>query len=226
MISLSYMPHRSRAPWRTASLIFLIAATVGAGLIRGGVDLSIQVGACALVVAAFLASIAAAHRRRMRISLLALALCVPVATMLFQLIPLPPGVLRWLSPNAHELLEGALRPLALYPSWRPLSLDPAATAREILKGVACVAAAAAAVRLCRKPDSRRVLLMGLALAGTTHAIIVLSAAAVGAEPLLEPRVTFVNPNHLAALLNLSAFIALGLAAEARDYRRSLWLAAA
>ena len=41
----------------------------------------------------------------------------------FQIVPLPPGLIRWLSPRAHELFEFVLGPEGRYPAWRPLSLS-------------------------------------------------------------------------------------------------------
>jgi tetratricopeptide (TPR) repeat protein len=153
--------------------------------------------------------------------LLALPLAVSALLCLLQLLPLPEGLLRVLSPEAAALRDFALVPLGLEGP-RPLSLDPAATWRALSLTVSCLLVLVAAVQVCRSRRARRRLLTTLAATGAGLATLGLGHALFGVEQWLgvfsfapappPPLVTpFVNPNHLSAFLGLSSTVALGLA---------------
>lgn len=208
-----------RSPASTAAQLALALAVVGLPLARGGVDWQAQSAAVVLAALAFALLAGSRHGDTpLFLGGLAVALVVTVA----QLVPVPTMVHR-LSPGARDLFESALRPIGLYPAARPLSLDPPATARELAKGVACLLAAGAAARVAGVRSRQERLLGAVALSGIVVAGSGLSAALAGLGPFLEPRLTFVNPNHLAGFLNLTSFVALGFALSSRGRGRLLWL---
>lgn len=159
----------------------------------------------------------------------------------FQLVPLSPAVIEELSPKAHEILSFTLGPFALYAedAWRPLSLAPPETARELLRLVGLAAAFLAARNgLTERGDLRR-LLASLALVGVALVGIGAIHQVSGARAILglyrSPGAmsqffnsTFVNPNHLAAFLVLATLAALALSVSEDvtiGWRRAMAVAA-
>ncbi len=63
----------------------------------------------------------------------------------------------------------------------------------------------------------------VAVSGIVAALVGLGGALLSMSPLLESRLTFVNPNHLAGFLNLTSFSALGFALRSRGQARALWM---
>ncbi|QRN95939.1 O-antigen ligase family protein [Archangium violaceum] len=160
------------------------------------------------------------QRRSLHLPLLALPLGAGALLCLLQLVPLPPGLLAVLSPEAAALRDFTLVPLGL-DGPRPLSLDPPSTWRELARHLAYLLTFIAAVQVCRSGRARRRLLGTLAFTGAGVASLGLLHSLLGLDrlwgviafvharpPLLTP---FGNPNHLAAFLTLSATVALGLA---------------
>ncbi|SEN12884.1 O-antigen ligase [Stigmatella aurantiaca] len=187
-------------------------------------------------VAAVLACIGARRQgRKLHLPLFVLLLGVGAALCLVQLVPLPPGLLAGVSPEAASLREFALVPLGL-PAAGPVSLDPPATWRELAKSLAYGLAFLAAVEVCRSQRSRRRLLATLAFTGAGVALLGLGHALLGFDALFgvrayahvrPPLVTpFGNPNHLAGFLGLSATVALGLALMHQGVKRLAFFAAA
>lgn len=153
------------------------------------------------------------------------------ALVLFQLVPLPPGLLRLLSPGTHRLHEAQLLlpPLA---AWKPISVSPPDT----LRGLAFLAAFSLlglAVLLelgdgrSRQRLMRTVVFTGLALT------VVALLQAVSPEPrrlygLWQPRWDwavfgpYVNRNHFAGYLVMASALAVGLALEALARLRGAW----
>ncbi len=219
------MPRGYVSSARTASVVLGALLVAGNALVRGGVDLP-AVALSAVAAAAFLA-LAPGRRSRDPIALPALSLGLAGAALFvaLQLVPLPPWLARVLSPHTAETLRDALGPLGLYPAWRPLTLDPGTTALELAKAATFAAAAAAGAILAASDRRRDRLLRALALSGVATVALYYVAALVGRSPLLEPRITFVNPNHLAGFLQLAAWPSLGFALRARGPRRAGWLLA-
>jgi len=147
-----------------------------------------------------------------------------VAWMSLQLLPLP-AWLHGLSWSAREIFQQSLGPLGLYPAARPLSLDPAATGRALLLAASMTVAYGAGWAIGKTRSRRLVLVQAIGLGGLLAALTSLGAALLGASPVLAPTVPFVNPNHLAGYLALSAFVLLALALRDRGQARLLWLLA-
>ncbi|MDF1563913.1 MAG: O-antigen ligase family protein [Deltaproteobacteria bacterium] len=141
-----------------------------------------------------------------------------------QLLPLPPALLELLAPRSAELLAYSLGDLGAWPAWRPVSLDPAATALEVARHATFFLLFLVVTQLARSRHGRRRIALYL---GALAALLVVLAFGqklarleliYGVFPV-PPRgflfASFVNPNHLAALLGLLAPLCLGLAFGAR-----------
>ena len=186
-------------------------------------------GACVVLAAAS----ARAQRHSLRVPLAA-ALPLGVAALcLLQLVPLPPWLLGLLSPRAAEVRDFALVPLGL-DRWRPVSLDPPATWRELAKHLGYAAALVSAAEVARSRRARGRVLGALALTGALVAAIGLGHKVANAQsvfglyafhsaepPILTP---FGNPNHLAAFLTLTGAVTLGFASRSPGPRAG-WLLA-
>jgi len=154
-------------------------------------------------------------------------------------IPLPSDLLRLISPGAHAVWEGAIRPLgaAELQSWMSISLDPPETAVQILKIFICLSVYASVVHF-RKKRGRSFIACLTAVSGSAIAIVMLFHQLSGLsrifgfyKPLFSSVVPvfapFVNPNHLAGALNLTIPVTVGLGLEEdRTSRRLVWLALA
>ncbi|MCY1036331.1 O-antigen ligase family protein [Corallococcus sp. BB11-1] len=164
-----------------------------------------------------------------RIPFLAVPLVGGVLLCASQLVPLPPTLLGWVSPEAAALREDVLVPLGLT-GWRPVSLEPSATWRELAKHGAYLLTFLAAAQVCRSRTSRQRLLSVLAFTGAAVAAVGLGHALFNVETLFglrayvharPPLVTpFGNPNHLAGFLGLAATVAVGLALSKQPRSRA------
>ena len=151
------------------------------------------------------------------------------ALVLVQLVPLPPAVLRVLSPGSFALYEQ----MSLVPiGWRPVTVNPADTARgfAFLAGMSLLYAA-----VFREFDDER---WRRRLAGTvvlTACAMTLAALvqAASAEPtriygLWKPQWDwgvfgpYVSRNHFAGYLAMAIPVAVGFAAESALHVRRSW----
>lgn len=225
---------RARKFWLVAELA-LIALVAFCPLALGTVHLWSMAVAAALAAFAFGASALACLKSGEPFEL-------PFPTSLFlaalgvvgfQLLPLPPALLGLIAPASAELFEFVLAPLEAWPSWRPLSLDPPATARELAKGLTCLAAFLAATQISRSRRARVRLVSALGFTGLTVALIGYAHELVGAEALFgrplfryaaSPFLTTIgNPNHLSTLLSLGATALLARVLGERDRKAAtLW----
>jgi O-antigen ligase len=154
-----------------------------------------------------------------------------VALALVQLVPLPPLVLRALSPGSFALYENAalVRP---FTAWKPISVSPPDTLRGLafLAGFALLAIAV--VHGFGEGRWRRRLLRLVVLTGLALTLVALLQA-VSPEPrrlygLWQPRWDwavfgpYVNRNHFAGYVVMAAALALGEALEALARLRSAW----
>ncbi|MFN7131667.1 MAG: polymerase, partial [Myxococcales bacterium] len=131
-----------------------------------------------------------------------------------QLVPLPPALLGVIAPETRDVLAFVLAPLGAWPSWRPLSLDPPATALALVRTLTLLLAFLAAVQVCRSRRARGRAVAALGLVGLLVALIGFGHALVGAQSLLGARLfrydnspflsTLGSPNSLSSLLTLGA----------------------
>lgn len=169
-------------------------------------------------------------------------LALPLAwlwTLLF-VLPLPAAWVRWLKPPAAE---AALRAAELLgdpaPQWIPLSLSPAQTWAEVVKGAAILSVFFAVTRLTqavRNTRYRTFIAEALAASSLLMAAVALAHLALGLErvfavyePPAQPVLLapILNGNQLAALFALGTPIMLGLAlSSGLRGRGALWLAGA
>jgi putative inorganic carbon (HCO3(-)) transporter len=144
-----------------------------------------------------------------------------------QLLPLPAGLHQYLSPESHAIWTSASRVAALAGvsarATYPLTVDPPATALELLRIAALVAAFSAGALLMRTHLRRLVLAYVLCATATFEALFGVREAALQqyeiwgwVNRLIYDRVTgtFVNPNHFGHYLAITLPMALFLGALA------------
>jgi O-antigen ligase len=211
-----------------AGSVALGAALVVSALGFGGQPFAVLVSAALLSgVAALL--LAQRVERSPRVLWLALALTLYTV---FQLVPLPLFVVRWLSPAAAEVWVGALDPLQeAPPTWVTLSVDPSATALEVLKGSAycCLILAAAGAVAAWGVTWVAALVFGsaclVALVTLAHGLLDFQRIyGLYVPPNLADRFVrgpFVNGNNLSAYLNLGLFTGAGIWAAGRYHASRL-----
>ena len=151
------------------------------------------------------------------------------ALVLLQLVPLPPAVLRVVSPGSHAFYdEMSLIPIG----WRPITVNPADTARgfAFLAGMALLYGA---VYREFADDRWRRRLAGVVVA--TGCLMTLVALVQSQSPdpariygLWKPKWDwgvygpYVSRNHFAGYLAMAIPIALGFAAESAHHVRRSW----
>jgi tetratricopeptide (TPR) repeat protein len=217
--------HRPRSSFRVVATVLLSVLLAVNALWRGGVDREVTIASLIVAVAA-LGLAAGRHADRHRsVPVLSLGLAGIALLTATQLAPLPAALVGLLSPATRDVLDGALGPIGPYPRARPLSLDPGATALALAHAATWTAVAAAAGLLSSSADRRDRLLRAIALTGVGVMTVYVGAALLGIAPLVAPKVTFVNPNHLAGFLQVAAWTALGFALRSRGPARAGWLLA-
>jgi O-antigen ligase len=177
----------------TAGAYALGLLVVAAPLARGGVHLPVQLAAAGLAAVALLLL----SRGTDRAPWAALPLLLVLGWSALQVLPLGGG--------------------------QAVSLDPPASGRALASAAAALLAFAAAWAVAGTRRRREIVLVALGASGLAVAFVVLGAALLGLGPLLEPKFPFVNPNHLAGFLALTAFPVLGLALRRHGQARLLWL---
>ena len=143
-----------------------------------------------------------------------LALSLVAFAAALQCVPLPAALVRLLAQVSYELRTF---PPAPAQPWAPISLDVPATLASLALPVALACAAAAAGLLAKTGRRARLLLCAAPLG----AAALQAAIAFGRFDLHQLSGTFVNRNHLAALLCAGAVTAAGAALD-RGPRRPLW----
>jgi O-antigen ligase len=144
-----------------------------------------------------------------------------------QLIPLPPALLRAVSPESFEIWTAAARVAELAgvksSPFHPISIDPASTLWEIFRISALFATFTAMALLARTPARRIALAVVVCAAALFEAIYGVREAALQryeiwgwVNRLIFNRVTgtFVNPNHFAHYMAIALPMALFIAAVA------------
>jgi hypothetical protein len=159
-----------------------------------------------------------------------LALALPLVAAV-GLIPIPMALRRIVSPSAAEVLADADPSAA--DAWRPISLDPHATAGAAVAAAACAAMFWLVLRAARDPAHARVLRTVVAVAGTAlalfgiwHRLFHYDQRAVywggwrqELPDVATPFGPYVNRNHFAGAMLLFAGVAAGPALAAASARR-------
>jgi hypothetical protein len=213
---------RSRFTRERAGLVSLCLALALPALGFGGQRVPVLVGAAFFaVVAAF--SLGGRLGKMPKLAWFALVIAAYTA---FQLLPLPTALLRVLSPASAQVWSQVLKPFGEQAvAFGTLSVDPSATAIELLKAamIACVVIAACGAMAVRGSSFVVSLLFAcsLAVAAVTllHGLFDLPRIyGLYAPPDLADRWTrgpFVNGNNLSGFLNLGIFAGAGLWVAAR-----------
>jgi O-antigen ligase len=220
-------PERAAGFVRVLVMALLAAAPLLAGAVHEPVFVPLVAGSALAGLVAWLrprgAPPAALPGARLLVGLHAL--------VLFQLVPLPPALLRGLSPGSYAFHDAQLlvRPLA---TWKPISVSPPDT----LRGLAFLAAfsllALAVFRELGEGRWRRRLLRTVVVTGLALTLVALLQA-VSPHPhrlygVWQPRWdwavfgSYVNRNHFANYLVMAAALALGFALEALTRLRAAW----
>lgn len=196
----------------------------------------------ALVVMSALAALACAllwsepdggTSRASRWVLIAMALLLGMTVL--QAVPLPFGVTHWLTPANADTWDRALSPLREpTPAWHSLSLAPAATRVEVLRGFFYGCVFLGALRVAALEEGEVFLIRLVVFSTCVMAFSTLAHQAVGAEKVFgvyRPRELYayrtghfaplLNLNHLAAYLNIGACVALGALVDRRAMPRAL-----
>jgi tetratricopeptide (TPR) repeat protein len=223
--------------WHGRSLFVLFAwAALALGSARPfAVAVSAGLAAIAFTIGRIERGVA---RHGARMDGIGLVLVALTALTFLQIVPLPPAVAQFLSPQAFALHDGAQAPLgtAHRDVWTPLSVDPPATALAAIAMLA-VCLTYLTVRYRLRSHGGRSVLNPIVAAGALVAIVFfLHRLAgwtkvydeyipryVGVDPLPAP---FLNANHLAGALGFAATLAFGLALSSVDRFRRLTLIAA
>jgi tetratricopeptide (TPR) repeat protein len=204
----------------------LAAAIAGAALAIGTVHtVTLCVVSAALALATGLTWWGAERtdfRPRLAATLLVATGVVLMGYTALQCVPMPIGWLAAMAPRNADTWARALLPLHQPgPSWVPISLDPAATRIELLKGVAYLLAFVTALRIARTREGIAFLSTTIVLTGAALAVAAVLHPAFGAHKLygvwkpsaevlaFDKHVApFLNPNNLAAYLNVAFCLAL------------------
>src|SRR5207244_3820519 len=218
---------RSAEPRAESALLLMAAFVAGvAPLAIGGVHVPVQLSLAAAALALFLAYAWLRGERGLRPVAFLGAAVVAVGFTFAQLVPLPAIVVGLLSPAARILRDettGGAR-------FMPLSLDAPATGLALVRGLGCLSLLLIVGGLVQSRTQARRVLGVLVGFGTAIAVVALAQRAAGVQTILgfyRPRSTpgfgvygpFVDVNHAAALLTLTALMAIGLAAELRGTAR-------
>ncbi len=165
-----------------------------------------------------------------------LAACVFTA---LQLVPLPPALLSWLSPRAHEIFSRVLGDIpGAWPSMRPLSVSPPETKMKLIRDIGIFLLFAGGVMWAHHRWHLRMLLRAMVIASMALSGLVLVQTLLRIEKPLMGLYTptlaggglllgspLVNMNHLGGYLLFHSVLAFVLSLDAEDQRmRWFWVA--
>lgn len=213
---------RERMLWAAFPCLALLAV-----VLIGGVHPSVQVLLSSLALVACLLVVRARGRRGLRLVPLLLPALVAIGWTAVQLVPLPAGMVRIVSPAAFELRS------ELGAGWMPLTLDVPATLLELVKMSALLAVFVCVATLARSSGREQRTLEIITWLGAVLALVSFEQRITGAQtifglyhpssPLGRGVVgTFVNGNHAASVMSLSALVGVGLAIRAHRTERAIY----
>lgn len=147
-----------------------------------------------------------------------------------QALPLPAALVAAVAPENADIWARALSPLhEPGPAWTSLSLDPAATRIELLRGSAYLFTMLAALRVAQRQDGVVFLERAIVVAGVAMAIAAAIHPAFGAQKVFgayEPVAKYafapknlsplLNTNHLAAYVNIAFCVAFATTLRHRE----------
>ncbi|MDI7266989.1 MAG: O-antigen ligase family protein [Myxococcota bacterium] len=220
---------------RALFVLFAVAA-----LALGGARPLAVAAVTALAAAVFVMGVLDRGIRRPapRMDGISIALLVLTGLTFLQAVPLPPWLVETISPRASDIHDGAWAALGVAHrgGWRPLSLDPPAT---VAAGLAMLAVTLTylTVRYRLRAHGGRGILEAVVAAGSAVAIVFLLHRLAGWTKVYDeyaPRYVagdwipapFVNANHLAGALGMTAVLAFGLAMSSPDRFRRLTMISA
>jgi hypothetical protein len=229
-------PERAESRAITVGKWLLAVVILASALALGSVQTEV------LVVMSTLAAVACAllwtkadvaTSRATRWVLLALALLLGMTVL--QALPLPSAVTHWLTPANADSWDRALSPLREPgPAWHSLSLAPAATRVEVLRGFFYGCVFLGALRVAALEEGEVFLVRLIVFSTCVMAFSALAHMAVGAEKVFgvyRPRELYayraghlaplLNLNHLAAYLDIGACVAIGAVVDRRSMPRPL-----
>jgi O-antigen ligase len=159
----------------------------------------------------------AAGRLRLHVAPGTLPLLLFLGFLLLQVTPLPPALLRVLSPSAHGRWAAALDNAGPLP-WLTLSLDPLATVREFIRFCACAAVYFLTVQLLARRERLHAATVALPIFAAVLSFEALVQFLVAPlrllflrpAPALFPFGPFVNRNHYANLMAMLTPVVFGL----------------
>ncbi len=212
-----------RASFKNTAIWPFAGGTIGLTLSGGGVHLEVLLLASPLILIGSL--LLSRANREVVVPVPALILAGLSGYTLLQLVPLPLSWLSRLSPEAADVWDRALHPLAEKLTWGSLSLDPGATALEALKYFVYANALFVGHRVTVR-YGQEVAAAAPFVASLLVAIVTLTHRLFGIEELfglyrplyagsLPHAAPLLNPNNLAGYLNLGAFSGLGLVLSTR-----------
>lgn len=234
-------PARAESRATTAGKWLLALVILASGLALGSVLTEVLVvmsGLAAVACAMLWSSRDIGTSRANRWVLVALGVLLGMTVL--QALPLPAGVIHWLTPANADSWERALSPLREPgPAWHSLSVAPGATRVQVLRGFFYGCIFLGTLRVAALEDGDTFLVRLIVFATCVMALSALAHTAVGAEKIFgvyRPRelqayrtgrfTPLLNTNHLAAYLNIGACVALGALVARRAMPRALAASAA
>jgi len=208
----------------TALTLLLLVPLLSLGAVEHvGITLTLAAAGIAAIVLATQRFTVTSAAERLGLA----ALLASPAWSILQLVPLPRGLLRALSPVSDRVWRDVELVLELPAHWRPLSVDPPGTAFAAATGLAVVAVFCAVLYVARDRRGGRAARLAILSAVGITGIVALVQSAFGlhkvyglfgvnhaAPPLiLSP---LLNPNHAAAVACVGPPIALAVALETKS----------
>lgn len=223
--SASSSASRAYSRWDRPLGAAAVAIAAVATLAIGGVHPATQVALGVAVLALVAGYLASRGRTGARVVPFAALLAGAAVATLLQLVPLPAPLVHLMSPVGYEVRRGGSSGW-----WLPLTLDVPATLLALLRALSCLGLLVVVAGAARSQRAARRLLLCLALLGGGFGLIAIGQRLVGTQTILgfyharsTPGAgvfgTFVDINHAASLLALTALTALGLGVELSDRRR-------